>query len=293
MAKVVAEIAFLGTGTSEGIPRVSCLTQDPVVCSVCRDSMRHGSKNRRGNTSLIIKTKIDDQIGRARTLLIDCGKYFWNSAMRWFPVLQVRHLDAVLITHEHNDAAYGIDDLRDWTSNVTGNKKLDIWVRKPDFAVLEQAFPYLVTPSQSSGGGNVARVDWNIIVPPDAFVVHGVHFTPLCVPHGKGDCLAFLFEGIAYVSDVSRIPDDVRASLRNCQLLIVDMLRPHTTHPSHFVLPETLAEIRQIRPQRTLLIGMNHDVDHDLINAELAELSSAEGLHVELAFDGMRIEWNA
>src|SRR4051812_7517129 len=48
-----AEIVFLGTGTSSGVPLVSCLTSDR--CQVCPDAMRPGSKNRRRNTCILIR----------------------------------------------------------------------------------------------------------------------------------------------------------------------------------------------------------------------------------------------
>ncbi len=59
-----SKIIFLGTGTSEGVPRVSCLVK--VVrfitshmyqhsCKVCTDSVKQGSTNRRRNTSIMIQ----------------------------------------------------------------------------------------------------------------------------------------------------------------------------------------------------------------------------------------------
>ena len=55
-----ATVMFLGTGTSEGIPRVTCLTADPPTCPVCIDAMRPGSKNRRRNTSIVVQRAQDD-----------------------------------------------------------------------------------------------------------------------------------------------------------------------------------------------------------------------------------------
>ena len=48
MNNIDKEIVFLGTGTSEGVPRVSCLTNDSN-CIVCNDAVKPNSKNRRLN----------------------------------------------------------------------------------------------------------------------------------------------------------------------------------------------------------------------------------------------------
>ncbi|XP_031263450.1 uncharacterized protein LOC116121647 [Pistacia vera] len=85
-----SEIIFIGTGTSEGIPRVSCLTDPLKKCPVCTKAVEPGNKNRRLNTSILIR--YPGPSGRYN-ILIDAGKFFYHSALRWFP-------------------AYGLDDLR-------------------------------------------------------------------------------------------------------------------------------------------------------------------------------------
>ncbi|CAL1399707.1 unnamed protein product [Linum trigynum] len=48
------EIMFLGTGTSEGIPRLSCLTNPLKKCEVCSKAIEPGNKNKGLNTSILI-----------------------------------------------------------------------------------------------------------------------------------------------------------------------------------------------------------------------------------------------
>ncbi|XP_039115882.1 uncharacterized protein LOC120251427, partial [Dioscorea cayenensis subsp. rotundata] len=50
-----SEIIFVGTGTSEGIPRVSCLTDPSKACEVCLKAAQPGNKNRRRNTSILVR----------------------------------------------------------------------------------------------------------------------------------------------------------------------------------------------------------------------------------------------
>lgn len=64
-----SEIIFLGTGTSEGIPRVSCLTNPDKSCPVCLAAAQLGNKNRRRNTSLLVRYLAPD--GSLYNILID------------------------------------------------------------------------------------------------------------------------------------------------------------------------------------------------------------------------------
>lgn len=90
------EIIFIGTGTSEGIPRVSCLTHPLKKCSViirtipsffflsitsissvngfqvCSQAVEPGNKNKRLNTSILIRYP---RPSGTCNILIDAGKY--------------------------------------------------------------------------------------------------------------------------------------------------------------------------------------------------------------------------
>jgi hypothetical protein len=68
-----SELIFLGTGTSEGIPRVSCLTNPDKKCPVCWAATKLGNRNRRRNTSVLLRYCVPD--GRHLNILVDAGKY--------------------------------------------------------------------------------------------------------------------------------------------------------------------------------------------------------------------------
>ncbi|XP_020576640.1 putative hydrolase C777.06c [Phalaenopsis equestris] len=282
-----SEIIFLGTGTSEGIPRVSCLTNPSKSCKVCLKATEPGSKNRRRNTSIVIRYTSDNG---SFNILVDVGKFFYHSALRWFPTFGLRNIDAVIITHSHADAIGGLDDLRDWTNNI--QPFIPVYVAKRDFEVMKMTHYYLVDTSVVSEGAAVSELQFNIIKE-EPFVVHNLKITPLPVWHGRGyRSLGFRFGDICYVSDVSEIPQETYLLLRDCDLLILDMLRPDRSSSTHFGLPRALEEVRKIRPKRTLFTGMMHLMDHEKVSEDLAKLKELEGLDLQLSYDGLSVPVN-
>ncbi|KAK6125042.1 hypothetical protein DH2020_041220 [Rehmannia glutinosa] len=279
-----SEIIFIGTGTSEGIPRVSCLTNPNKTCPVCSKATEPGNKNRRLNTSLLVR--FPKPSGKCN-ILIDAGKFFYHSALRWFPTYGIRTIDAVIITHSHADAIGGLDDLRDWTNNV--QPSVPIYTAQRDFEVMKKTHYYLVDTSEVIPGAAVSALQFKIIQE-EPFIVHDLQFTPLPVWHGQGyRSLGFRFGNICYISDASEIPEDTYPLLKNCEILILDALRPDRSSSTHFGLPKALEEVRKIRPKRTLFTGMMHLMDHDKVNEELIKLKESEGLDVQLSYDGLRV----
>jgi len=317
-------IVFLGTATSEGVPRVSCLTEQPVPqCHVCVDaSERLHSPNRRRNTSLAIHRRRRTQAGREllagrthETVVIDVGKFFYQSAIDVFPATGLRQIDAVVLTHEHADATNGLDDLRDWTLNIgrrhgDGPLSIPVW---GDAATLERvhgAFPYLVEPSRATGSGLVPKLSFHQIeayqrfypthprsvnaanslqsdrltpAPALAPAPDCISLLPVPVEHGRDQgCLGFRFGEVVYLSDVSYISPKAMDAIRGCRILIVDALHPGTgSHVSHFCEQQALALVTQLRPIYTFFTGMTHMWDHERDNARLAAWSAAESRRMD------------
>ena len=283
---VATRVIFLGSGTSEGVPRVTCLTDPDNSCVVCMDSIRPGSKNRRRNTSLLIQRPDED--GGIRNIVIDVGKFFYESAIRWFPEFEARDLDAVVLTHAHADAAGGLDDLRDWTNYR--RHPVQVFVREIDMRVLSKTHYYLVPGQPTDSAGSVARLEFELF-DESPFEVQGLTLTPLTVEHGKGFTTSgFRFGDVCYVPDTSGIPDDTAELITGCDLLIIDALRPESTHGSHLTIEQAIDEVRRLGPRRAVFTDMAHDVDHEPVNRQLRSLLDSDGLDIQLAYDGMSFE---
>merc|ERR1719235_944189 len=151
-----ARLVFLGAGSSSGIPTLSCLTNpaDPP-CRVCHEANDNPqSKNHRGNPSLLIQLCDETNVIR-RNVLIDAGKTFASSVARFFPKFGVRGVDSLIVSHDHADAVFGMDDLRSvqyfrrGVGKATGRSLLDIlrpidtYCSDETMAQLKETYHYL------------------------------------------------------------------------------------------------------------------------------------------------------
>jgi phosphoribosyl 1,2-cyclic phosphodiesterase len=224
-----------------------------------------------------------------RNVLVDAGKFFYQSAIEMFPRFKVRTLDAVVLTHAHADAAGGLDDLRDWTNN---NKQVSIPVfyRPEDQEALARTHYYLVERSNANTAGTIAKLLFSQIGR-ERFEAAGIGFIPLPVWHGRPvSANGYRFGGVCYVPDVSEFPYETRPLIQGCDLLVIDALRPRRTHGSHLTLEQAVDQVRKLRPRQALLTGMCHEVVHDETDAWLKEVSRSEGLEIGLAYDGLAID---
>lgn len=123
---------FLGTGSSTGCPKPICIMNmhkegKPVFStkmpsdSLCNVSIQailgdpKTNKNYRNNPSLLVQ-HYDSTTESYKNVVIDVGKTFRETALRWFPKYGISTLDAIILTHHHMDAAGGLDDVRGFQS---------------------------------------------------------------------------------------------------------------------------------------------------------------------------------
>ena len=284
MNNLIKEIVFMGTGTSEGVPRVSCLTNNSN-CKVCNDAIKPNSKNRRYNTSILLKiiSKTDQ-----KNILIDAGKFFYQSAINLLPKHEVNTIDAVILTHAHQDAAGGFDDLRDWTNNTQSS--IPIYLRKIDLDVIKKTFYYLVDTSKITSGGTVANLDFKIIDEEKINII-GQNFIPLNVNHGENYFAnGYRIDNFTYISDCSYIPKDTMNKIKGSEIIVLDALRKGRKHKSHFTLEESIEIILELKPKFAYFTDACHDIDHNETNDFLEAISKKSNIKMQMAFDGLSIK---
>ena len=238
------KLTILGSGTSQGVPVIGCR------CAVCTSK---DPRDNRLRTSAMLEW---DDI----RLVIDAGPDFRYQMLR----TGVRHIDAILLTHEHKDHIGGLDDVRAFN-----------FVRKD--------FDYAFSVDKYRG---VPEIELREIDPAVPFCVRDKEVIPVSGHHSpRFEVTGFRFGELAYLTDFKTIVPAEERKLYGIEVLVVNALRPQP-HDSHFSLDEALALIRRVAPRRAYLTHMSHEMG---LYAERSALLP-EGVY--LAYDGLEINVN-
>lgn len=254
---------ILGCGSSGGVPRLGGQWGD------CDPT---NPRNARRRCSLLVERAGPDGVTRVlidttpdmRSQLLDAG---------------VGELDAVIYTHAHADHVHGLDDLRMIVFNMRA--RLQVWADGETGNALLDRFGYAFV--QPKGSPYPPILELNTIVGDTVIDGKGgpITFTPFEVAHGNIDALGFRIGDLAYLPDVSDIPEFAWDKLQNLDTWIVDALR-RDPHPTHSHLANTLDWIARAKPRRAILTNMHIDLDYATVAAETPA-------HVTPAHDGLKI----
>lgn len=251
-------LKFLGTGTSQGIPVIG--SHHPVCLS-------DNPKDKRLRTSAIITTE------SGKKILIDCGPDFRQQML----TNKEENIDAVLVTHEHNDHIIGLDDLRPL---IFKNKEsMPIYCNSRVADEIKHRFPYAFIEHKYPGAPSfdLFEIDGNFRL------FNEIDVVPIDIIHSEINILGFKFKNLAYITDASKIEENEKEKLKNLDVFIINCLRKTEPHHSHFILPQVLELVKELKPKMTYLIHISHHLGlHEEVESELPD-------NVHLAFDGLEI----
>lgn len=337
------KLVFLGSGSSMGCPIGECMftlaskadngsnsSTDsssrffPQKCKISHLASQGDpkqNKNYRNNPSFLIHHFHE---GTYKNIIIDVGKTFREGALRWFPDHNIQSLDAIILTHEHMDAAAGLDDVRSFqrkklptADRPPSRQPAPLYLSQHCHDKLSSQFPFLLppnsrskdkkpleTPSTAPGKPvvfrDVAGFQVNIFQSFRPMMIEGLKVTPLPVWHGD-DLISYGFAfsvkrkdgslvNVVYLSDISRMVeetlDQIHNSLPPTDILVVDALLWHKNHPTHFSLDQAVDLRNQIQPRiGTYLVGMSCESYPP--HDEMAEHLKATYGDVFMAHDGL------
>ena len=310
-----AKLTFLGTGTSQGVPIIGC------QCGVCRSN---DLKDKRFRSSALIEYE-------GLSILVDAGPDFRSQMLAH----DIRHLDAILLTHNHKDHTGGLDDVR--SLNYIDRRSAEIFCEKNVLDDLIREYPYVFTFPKYPGAP-----EWQLhVIDENPFLVYpntqdrelvwvhdvgyhyrlsdgtliptgrklediidkadpasmasstgGVEIVPIRGMHGKLPILGFRFGDIAYLTDMSFIPESEFVKLQGLKHLTLNTVT-YEKHHSHFSLDEALAMADRIGAENTWLTHLSHNFPcHEQFTREVEELCRQRGVRsiVRPACDGLTIE---
>jgi phosphoribosyl 1,2-cyclic phosphate phosphodiesterase len=300
-------LTFLGTGTSQGVPIIGC------TCAVCR------SKDPRDNR---LRSAVLVEFA-GRTILVDAGPDFRQQMLRE----GVRHLDAILLTHNHRDHTGGLDDVR--SLNYIDRHAAEIYCEENVLEDLKGEYPYAFQYPKYPGAP-----EWRIhlienkpfAIPPtdpdrelqwvhdkgycyrnadgttepvspdiiDRAVAPG-EGEPAILPirgiHGQLPVLGFRFGDIAYITDMNVLPDAEKSKLQGLEHVTLNTVGYHRHH-SHFSLDEALVLAGEIGARHTWLTHLSHAFPcYDAFCEEIDRRCAELGVRtvVRPAWDGLVI----
>lgn len=250
------KITILGTGTSQGIPVITC------TCAVCRSE---DARDKRLRVSVLLETP-------DKTIVIDSGPDFRYQMLR----AGVSDLDAIIYTHEHKDHVAGLDDIRPF--NYLLQKNIDIYATPRVQEALKKEFSYIFAEKLYPG---VPKINVHTLTGDD-FSIGNIRIVPLDILHYKLPILGYRIGDFTYITDAKTVPAATMEKIKGTKLLVVNALQ-HEEHISHFTFGEAIAFAKEVGAEMTYFTHISHNLGkHADVEQELPP-------NIRLAYDGLQL----
>lgn len=229
-------------------------------CMICRDMRQRHEKRER--TALLLS-------GRTN-LLIDCGPDIASQLSRH----AVRHLDGVLITHEHGDHYIGLDELFSYkrTSPRGEFKPIPVYMSPASWEIIKMRFGYLE---------QMEVIKVHEVIPKRFSPVAEFNVFPFRTGHGAfaGGSVGYLIKNtegrpfrLVYTSDFMTLPE-IPEEIKRPDYLILQCSRlnePVKNTPQLMSFQRAMEFMKLLKPTREIFlvhIGDGDQVPGDPANA--------------------------
>lgn len=253
------QLTMLGVGSSAGTPVIGC------DCKTCTSP---DPRNKRTRCSAVLT------LPTGEVILIDTGPDLRQQALRE----KLRRVDAVLYTHTHADHLNGIDDLRSFCQ--LNRHQIPLYGSREHMDSISARFGY--TLREPGDYWDLPVLGTHQIDGP--FALFGLEVVPIPLKHGRANIFGYRIGRMAYLTDVSEIPDSSLELLQGLDLLLLDCLR-YKPHHTHINLEQSLAYAARIGAANTYLMHMTHELEYAEVSAMLPS-----GVHV--AYDGLQLQFD-
>ena len=251
------KLIILGCGSSIGTPRIDGYWGE---CKKNRKNIRTRCSALivKGNNNILIDTSPDIK----EQLLSN----------------KIKNISSVVFTHEHSDQTNGLFELRPfyWKEQ----KKINIYGNKKTIKHLTNTYKFLFKTSDSFYPAiikpNLVRKKFSL-----GKNRNKVNFQTFSVKHGATKSIGYIFEKTAYISDINDLSIVNFKKLKNLNYLILDCFRIKK-HLTHFNLEEAIFVHEVLRPKKTILTNLHHDLDYNFLLKKLPK-------NVFPAYDGLSI----
>lgn len=233
-------------------------------CQVCQSN---DPRDQRLRTSIAIR------VGDTQ-LVVDCGPDFRQQML----ANQISWVDAILMTHEHNDHIVGMDDVRPF--NFMNHQDMPVYATERVQKQLKERFAYIFETENRYPGAPMLYL--HNINKDTAFEVKGIPIQPIEVLHGRLPVLGFRIDNFAYITDMKTISDEEFKKLEGVEYLVLNALH-HKEHHSHMNLEQAVAFSRRVGAAATYLTHASHRMGlHADVQAQLPA-------KVFQAYDGLSV----